>query len=209
MLPLVDKPPTQYVVEEARAAEINQFIFVTGRVGRQSKNISIATRNSLGICGARGRCGAGARRGAGGRDRLLWDCRSHARGGADRRALRHGEEARSGRDVVAACAHGPLRPAARCLRAACGAVARRHAGGEIQLTDATAAMERDAPLTDVRCRFIAIAVGAIDAYRIERRNAICDAASRRATGSVNAKVTVHRRHTAVSRQDCDDARTTC
>ena len=30
MLPLVDKPLTQYVVEEARAAEIKQFIFATG-----------------------------------------------------------------------------------------------------------------------------------------------------------------------------------
>ncbi len=129
----------------------HRLIFVTGRVRRRSKNISIATRNSLGICGARGRSGAGARRGAGGRDRLLWDCRGHARGGANRRALRHGGEARSGRDVVAACAHEPLRPAARCLRAACGAVARRHASGEIQLTDVMAAMEQDAPLTLRAC----------------------------------------------------------
>ena len=31
MLPVVDKPLIQYAVEEARAAGIEQFIFVTGR----------------------------------------------------------------------------------------------------------------------------------------------------------------------------------
>src|SRR5919109_2472959 len=31
MLPLVDKPLIQYAVEEARAAGIEEFIFVTGR----------------------------------------------------------------------------------------------------------------------------------------------------------------------------------
>src|SRR5713101_5445426 len=47
MLPVVDKPLIQYAVEEARAAGIEQFIFVTGR-GKTAmwREIEVITLNA-------------------------------------------------------------------------------------------------------------------------------------------------------------------
>jgi UTP--glucose-1-phosphate uridylyltransferase len=40
MLPIVDRPLIQYAVEEAKAAGIEQFIFVTAAARRRSRIIS-------------------------------------------------------------------------------------------------------------------------------------------------------------------------
>ena len=45
MLPVVDKPLIQYAVEEAAAAGVEEFIFVTGRTNQQLRIISIIPLN--------------------------------------------------------------------------------------------------------------------------------------------------------------------
>ena len=45
MLPVVDRPLIQHVVDEARQAGIEHFIFVTGRNKASSRTISTASSN--------------------------------------------------------------------------------------------------------------------------------------------------------------------
>ena len=46
MLPVFDRPALQYVIDEARAAGIEHFVFVTGRNKARSRTISIPRMSS-------------------------------------------------------------------------------------------------------------------------------------------------------------------